>query len=118
MQRLCKVLLLQLHFRYELGFKPPALDRKMHKLEVRLVGVTNEKHDPIQLTYRYAYIAKALKLSLAGIPELFRVRPRSLSSICWASASRCRLRNATDSGPLEAAAAASSFATHVSRAGC
>ncbi len=50
--------LLQLHFRYELGFKPPALDRKMHKLEVRLVGVTNEKHDPIQLTYRYAYIAK------------------------------------------------------------
>jgi hypothetical protein len=51
-------ILLQLHFRYELAFKPPAVDRKMHKLRVELVGETKKEHDSVQLSYRYAYIAK------------------------------------------------------------
>jgi len=50
--------LLHLHFRYELAFKPPAVDGKMHKLRVELVGENKKEHDSVQLSYRYAYIAK------------------------------------------------------------
>ena len=50
--------LLQLHFRYELAFKPPAVDGKMHKLKVELVDEMKKVRSSVQLSYRYAYIAK------------------------------------------------------------
>ena len=49
-------ILLQLHFRYELGFKPPALDGKRHKLKVELVGDAKAQHKSVRLRYRPEYI--------------------------------------------------------------
>jgi hypothetical protein len=43
----------QLHFRYELGFQPPALDGKRHKLRVEITGA---RHSTIRLRYRAAYV--------------------------------------------------------------
>jgi len=52
-------ILLQLHFRYELGFKPPALDGKRHDLRVEFQGAAREKYKAVSLRYRQQYIPKA-----------------------------------------------------------
>lgn len=49
-------ILSQLHFRYELGFKPEALDGKRHKLSVKLVDVVRSQHTGVRLRYRAAYV--------------------------------------------------------------
>lgn len=46
----------QLHFRYELGFQPPTLDGKRHKLTVKLTEHANAQHKTIRLRYRAAYV--------------------------------------------------------------
>ena len=51
-------ILLQLHFRYELGFKPPQLDGKKHKLKVEFAGPTRDKYKTVRLRYRLEYIPK------------------------------------------------------------
>jgi hypothetical protein len=49
-------ILLQLHFRYELGFKPPTIDGRRHKLRVELVGDAKAGHKSARLRYRPEYI--------------------------------------------------------------
>lgn len=51
--------ILQLHFRYELGFKPAALDGKRHRLQVELVGAAKETYKSSRLRYRPQYIPVA-----------------------------------------------------------
>ena len=47
----------QLHFRYELSFRPQALDGKRHKLRVTLTSAAENAHRGICLRYRTAYIS-------------------------------------------------------------
>lgn len=49
-------ILQQLHFRYELGFQPPALDGKRHKLTVKLSDSANRHYRGVRLRYRAAYV--------------------------------------------------------------
>lgn len=49
-------ILVQVHFRYVLGFKPPAFDGKTHTLRVELTAAANEKLPTIRLSFRPAYI--------------------------------------------------------------
>jgi hypothetical protein len=49
-------ILLQLRFRYELGFKPPAIDGKRHTLKVELVGDAKSQHKSVRLRYRPEYV--------------------------------------------------------------
>jgi hypothetical protein len=49
-------ILQQLHFRYELGFKPEVLDGKRHKLRVRLSDAVKNQHKDVSLRYRLAYV--------------------------------------------------------------
>jgi hypothetical protein len=49
-------ILQQLHFRYELGFRPEALDGKRHKLRVALADAGKNEHRGIRLRYRAAYV--------------------------------------------------------------
>ena len=49
-------ILQQLHFRYELGFKPEALDGKRHKLRVKLADAAKNQHKGVRLRYRTAYV--------------------------------------------------------------
>ena len=49
-------ILRQLHFRYELGFKPEALDGKRHKLEVKLAAGLKKQRHGVRLRYRPAYV--------------------------------------------------------------
>jgi hypothetical protein len=49
-------ILQQLHFRYELGFKPETLDGKRHELRVTLVGPAKKQHKKTRLRYRAAYV--------------------------------------------------------------
>ena len=49
-------ILLQLHFRYELGFKPPALDGKRHTLTVEFAGPAKTQYKSVRLRYRPEYI--------------------------------------------------------------
>jgi hypothetical protein len=51
-------ILLQLHFRYELGLKPPVLDGKRHKLKVEFQGAAREKYKSVFLRYRQEYIPR------------------------------------------------------------
>lgn len=51
-----EAILMQLHFRYELGFTPPALDGKRHALKVELTKEAKEKHRGIRLRFRPEYI--------------------------------------------------------------
>jgi hypothetical protein len=53
------LILLQLHFRYELGFKPPALDGKRHKLSVKLTESAQTRYKHVRLRYRPFYIPTA-----------------------------------------------------------
>ena len=48
--------LTQLHFRYELGFIPPAIDGKRHELKVELTKEAKEKHKRVRLRFRPEYI--------------------------------------------------------------
>ena len=48
--------LTQLHFRYELGFIPQAIDGKRHALKVELTKEAKEKHRGIRLRFRPEYI--------------------------------------------------------------
>lgn len=49
-------ILRQLHFRYELGFKPETVDGKRHKLAVKLAPVGKKQHRGVRLRYRPAYV--------------------------------------------------------------
>jgi hypothetical protein len=49
-------ILRQLHFRYQLGFKPETLDGKRHKLIVKLADVAKNQHKEVRLRYRAAYV--------------------------------------------------------------
>ena len=49
-------ILMQLHFRYELGFKPSAVDGKRHAVQVELVGSAKEQYGTARLRYRPEYI--------------------------------------------------------------
>jgi hypothetical protein len=49
-------ILQQLHFRYELGFQPTALDGKRHKLVVRFAGSAKNRYKAVRLRYRAAYV--------------------------------------------------------------
>lgn len=49
-------ILQQLHFRYELGFEPPVLDGKRHRLTVKLTGPAEKQHKGVRLRYRAAYV--------------------------------------------------------------
>lgn len=49
-------ILRQLHFRYELGFKPETLDGKRHRLRVELAGSAKNQHRGVRLRYRAAYV--------------------------------------------------------------
>jgi hypothetical protein len=50
------MILVQLHFRYQLGFIPPAIDGKRHAIKVELTKAAREKHKGIRLRYRTDYI--------------------------------------------------------------
>jgi hypothetical protein len=49
-------ILMQLHFRYELGFVPPVIDGKRHKLKVELTKEARDKHKGVRLRVRREYI--------------------------------------------------------------
>jgi len=49
-------ILQQLHFRYELAFKPKVLDGKRHKLTVKLADAVEDQHKGVRLRYRAAYV--------------------------------------------------------------
>jgi hypothetical protein len=49
------MILVQLHFRYELGFIPPKLDGKRHQLKVELTKEAHEKYKGIRLKFRPEY---------------------------------------------------------------
>jgi hypothetical protein len=49
-------ILLQLHFRYELGFIPSAIDGKRHELRVELTKSAKVEHKGLRLRYRPEYI--------------------------------------------------------------
>ena len=51
-----EMILIQLHFRYELGFIPPAIDGKHHNLKVELTKEAKENHKGVRLRYRPEYI--------------------------------------------------------------
>jgi hypothetical protein len=51
-----EAVLMQLHFRYELGFIPPAIDGKRHELKVELTKAAKEEHKRIRLRFRPQYI--------------------------------------------------------------
>jgi hypothetical protein len=50
-------ILRQLHFRYELAFKPEVLDGKRHKLTVKLADTAKDQHKGVRLRYRAGYVA-------------------------------------------------------------
>jgi hypothetical protein len=49
-------ILIQLHGRYELGFKPPAVDGNRHRLKVELTHEAENFHKSVRLRYRSQYI--------------------------------------------------------------
>jgi hypothetical protein len=49
-------ILQQLHFRYQLGFKPEALDGKRHRLLVKLADSAKNQHKGVRLRFRAAYV--------------------------------------------------------------
>ena len=50
-------ILQQLHFRYELGFQPAAMDGRRHKLTVELTDPVKDRYRKVRLRYRVAYVA-------------------------------------------------------------
>ena len=53
-------ILVQVHFRYQLGFKPPALDGKRHELTVALNKDVKTQHKSVRVVHRSEYIPPAL----------------------------------------------------------
>lgn len=51
-----ETILMQLHFRYELGFIPPAIDGNRHELKVELTKSAKARHKGLRLKYRPQYI--------------------------------------------------------------
>jgi hypothetical protein len=51
-----EAILMQLHYRYELGFVPPAIDAKRHEIRVELTKQANAEHKGLRLRYRPEYI--------------------------------------------------------------
>ena len=49
-------ILVQMHFRYQLGFKPPSLDGKRHDLRVVLNDEIKRQHKSVRLVHRSEYI--------------------------------------------------------------
>jgi hypothetical protein len=49
-------ILVQVHFRYVLGFRPDALDGKKHNLTVQLTAAAKEKYSTSRLAFRPAYV--------------------------------------------------------------
>ena len=49
-------ILTQLHFRYELGFIPAAIDGKRHELKLELTKEAKERHKGVRLRFRPEYI--------------------------------------------------------------
>ena len=49
-------IMMQLHFRYELGFVPPAIDGKRHELKVELAKEVKEEHKGVRLRFQPEYI--------------------------------------------------------------
>ena len=54
----------QVHFRYQLAFRPAALDGKRHTLKVELTKTASKQHKNVKLFHRAAYLAS--KESTAG----------------------------------------------------
>ena len=54
-------ILQQLHCRYELGFKPEALDGKRHRLRVELAVAGKNQHKAVRLRSRAAYVPVAFR---------------------------------------------------------
>jgi len=52
-------ILMQLHFRYEIGFIPPAIDGKRHELKVELTKEARTKYKGVRLRFRPEYIPVA-----------------------------------------------------------
>lgn len=55
-EKTLQAILVQLHFRYELGFIPPAIDGKRHQLRVELTKEGKAAHKGLRLRYRPEYI--------------------------------------------------------------
>lgn len=51
-----EAILLQLHFRYQLGFIPPSIDGKHHEIDVRLSNQARARHKGMRLRFRTEYI--------------------------------------------------------------
>jgi hypothetical protein len=54
-----EAILMQLHFRYELGFIPHAIDGKRHELKVRVANEAKDRYKGIRLRFRPEYIPLA-----------------------------------------------------------
>jgi hypothetical protein len=54
-----EMILVQLHFRYELGFVPPKIDGKRHELRVKLTNEAKGRYKAIRLWFRPEYIPLA-----------------------------------------------------------
>jgi hypothetical protein len=52
-----EAILAQLHFRYELGIIPPAIDGKRHELKVELTREAKKHHKGVRLRFRPEYIS-------------------------------------------------------------
>jgi hypothetical protein len=50
------MILMQLHFRYELGFIPLKVDGKRHELKVELTDTAHGGHKGVRLRFRPEYI--------------------------------------------------------------
>jgi hypothetical protein len=55
-----EAIMMQLHFRYELGFVPAVIDGKRHKLKVVLAKEAKEKYRKVRLKFRTEYIPTAV----------------------------------------------------------
>jgi len=55
-ERALDTILMQLHFRYELGFIPPAIDGKRHELKVEVTKTAKKRHNGVRLRFRPEYI--------------------------------------------------------------
>jgi len=55
-KRALDTILMQLHFRYELGFIPSAIDGKRHELKVELIKEAKKEHKGVRLKFRPEYI--------------------------------------------------------------
>jgi len=55
-KRALDTILMQLHFRYELGFIPSTIDGKRHELKVELTKEAKKEHKGVRLKFRPEYI--------------------------------------------------------------